>query len=485
MARTGGNRNTHGDVVYKIEGGNAWLSGGNLANTAKGNVTLALDASQNYSNYGSYVESTDDTISTIDQYRDNNAKTQNIYLRSDYRMILGEGIYLDYRLGYSSTNSENSIFVYDNFDSQSSYLMELSSNFNYEFAQFLPELNFSLERDKLNFSIGSRYNDLQVYKSDDIQNFNQESDDRFFTLQGNLRYKFNNFTRAYVSYQTENRFPELYQLQPINDLRNPLNIFRGNPNLNPELHHSFQLNFTRFNFKSKTNIILFGQGGFTKNQIVRDVHIEDNLVNQTSYLNNDNNYSLMVGVGFIKELITKGASKLKVDTGIATVGSKNTWFINDFGLETQTNSYMPRIGLEYRYKSLVEFEPSYRISFTQNSYNNNQYADNDFVLHRLDLKATTYYPSWLTWGNDLSYNYNGSITNDLNNSSLIWNMSLGVDVFKEKATLKITAFDLLNQYVDTKRIVSGNYIQDIQNTVLTQYFMLSFSYKFNTMNRKK
>jgi len=54
MARTGGNRNTHGDVVYKIEGGNAWLSGGNLGNTAKGNVTLALDASQNYSNYGSY-----------------------------------------------------------------------------------------------------------------------------------------------------------------------------------------------------------------------------------------------------------------------------------------------------------------------------------------------------------------------------------------------------------------------------------------------
>jgi hypothetical protein len=54
MARTGGNRNTHGDVVYKIEGGNAWLSGGNLGNTAKGNVTLALDASQNYSNYGPY-----------------------------------------------------------------------------------------------------------------------------------------------------------------------------------------------------------------------------------------------------------------------------------------------------------------------------------------------------------------------------------------------------------------------------------------------
>jgi hypothetical protein len=45
---------THGDVVYKTEPGKAWLSGGNLGNTARGNITLALDTAQNYASYGCY-----------------------------------------------------------------------------------------------------------------------------------------------------------------------------------------------------------------------------------------------------------------------------------------------------------------------------------------------------------------------------------------------------------------------------------------------
>jgi len=53
-ARSGRPTNTHGDVVYKIVDGKAWLSGGNLKDTAKGNITLALDSSQNYATYGSY-----------------------------------------------------------------------------------------------------------------------------------------------------------------------------------------------------------------------------------------------------------------------------------------------------------------------------------------------------------------------------------------------------------------------------------------------
>ena len=42
-------------------------------------------------------------------------------------------------------------------------------------------------------------------------------------------------------------------------------------------------------------------------------------------------------------------------------------------------------------------------------------------------------------------------------------------------------YDLLNQNTDTRRFATENYIEDIQNTVLRQYFMLGFSYKFNSL----
>ena len=47
------NTNSHGDAVYKIENGKAWLTGGNLSNTAIGNFWLPVDADGNYSSYGS------------------------------------------------------------------------------------------------------------------------------------------------------------------------------------------------------------------------------------------------------------------------------------------------------------------------------------------------------------------------------------------------------------------------------------------------
>ena len=45
---------THGDVVYKIQDGYAYLSGGNLGDTAKGNIKLQVNGQGRYADYGSY-----------------------------------------------------------------------------------------------------------------------------------------------------------------------------------------------------------------------------------------------------------------------------------------------------------------------------------------------------------------------------------------------------------------------------------------------
>lgn len=53
-AREGSPTNTHGDVVYKIENGMAFLAGGNLGNTARTAKTIRLTNEGYYSAYGSY-----------------------------------------------------------------------------------------------------------------------------------------------------------------------------------------------------------------------------------------------------------------------------------------------------------------------------------------------------------------------------------------------------------------------------------------------
>ena len=53
--RSGGHTNSHGDVVYKIQGNKAYLAGGNLSNSAKGNLTVGLDANRMLRSAGDYL----------------------------------------------------------------------------------------------------------------------------------------------------------------------------------------------------------------------------------------------------------------------------------------------------------------------------------------------------------------------------------------------------------------------------------------------
>ncbi|HBY70304.1 MAG TPA: hypothetical protein DEG69_22635, partial [Flavobacteriaceae bacterium] len=50
--------------------------------------------------------------------------------------------------------------------------------------------------------------------------------------------------------------------------------------------------------------------------------------------------------------------------------------------------------------------------------------------------------------------------------------------------ITLKAYDLLNQNTNARRTSTQDYIQDVQSTVLQRYFMVGFSYKFNTLGKK-
>jgi hypothetical protein len=56
-------------------------------------------------------------------------------------------------------------------------------------------------------------------------------------------------------------------------------------------------------------------------------------------------------------------------------------------------------------------------------------------------------------------------------------MSAGKKFLKnQKGELKLSVFDLLRQNRSVVRNVTETYIEDVQNQVLRQYFMLTFTY---------
>ncbi|MCB0445124.1 MAG: outer membrane beta-barrel protein, partial [Gelidibacter sp.] len=69
-------------------------------------------------------------------------------------------------------------------------------------------------------------------------------------------------------------------------------------------------------------------------------------------------------------------------------------------------------------------------------------------------------------------------------SAWFWNSTLAYSILKDQAAITLKVYDLLNQNTNAQGTTTQNYIQDSQSTVLQQYFMLSFSWKFNSLGKK-
>ena len=63
----------------------------------------------------------------------------------------------------------------------------------------------------------------------------------------------------------------------------------------------------------------------------------------------------------------------------------------------------------------------------------------------------------------------------------MWNASISYQFLRGRAaTVTLRAYDLLQQKSNISRSVTANYIDDTLYNSLTRYFMLSFTYKFNS-----
>ncbi|MEQ9583527.1 MAG: outer membrane beta-barrel protein [Arenibacter sp.] len=125
------------------------------------------------------------------------------------------------------------------------------------------------------------------------------------------------------------------------------------------------------------------------------------------------------------------------------------------------------------------------MGFNNTTYNLESVDDIKFTSQNASLRVTTYWPKNLIWGNDLKYSYNGNVGPGFRKDALFWNMSLGLQMMEDKGTLKVLAYDLLDQNINTRRTTGEDFIQDFQGTVLQQYFMASFTYKFDQFGGKK
>jgi hypothetical protein len=480
--------------------------------TIGSNFSNDIDITKKYGSNGAFVRlsidnqfdttTTDDSVvseanvygdtpeATIrDQFTDGERKSNAFNATATYRLPLkANEIFLDFKFDYRSDKQDNRRSTYDFDDATQDYTSfntELSTDFKNTNKRSTPSVKLALRKEKWSFSLESGYVFRSIENDDELRPLlSLKRHFKAIELRSNFNYRFSPKSSIYSGYRLTNQTPSVRQLSPFQDVSNPLNIVTGNPDLEPSNNHNLYAGFNAFDFQKGTGFYAHLGGNLTSNAVVSKSTIDENFVRNTTYTNVDGNYSAYASATYSKSVKVDSLRTFKYRVGLSSNFNKNVNFNNDVKYASNNTSFSPNAEITFTWKEVLELRPNYRVSFNTTRFDIDNFENQKFVNHSLGINTATFLPKKLEWRNDISFNYNTNIAPGFQKSAWFWNSTLAYSMLKDNATLTLKAYDLLNQNTNARRTATENYIQDSQSTVLEQYFMISFSCKFNSLGSK-
>jgi len=424
------------------------------------------------------------------QFTDGEKNSYGVSAKLSYRLpIITKKFFLnlDYEYARDKDNNRESTFDFSN-DTQdfTDFNTDLSTDFQYTDYRSIPSVGLSYRGEKLSTSFDLGYN-IRTLKNQDLlrSEFNVERNFENFEANSYLSYTFSPKSSIYVNYWLENQPPGLRQLQAYEDVSNPLQTVIGNPDLEPSNNHSFYLGYNGFDWQKRTGFYVGINASVSDNQVVAKTTIdEETLKRTTTYVNVDGNYNIGSWVNYNKDFKVDTLRTIKLKFRASYNSSENINFNNDVKYASKSDRISPRVGIDFIWDKVLEFKPYYQISYTNTAYDIEAFDDRQFTSHNAGLRTATFLPKKLEWRNDINFNYNPNVADGFQKSAWFWNSTLAYSMFKDKAVVTLKVYDLLDQNTNARRIATQDYIEDKQSTVLRRYFMLSLSYKFNSLGSK-
>ncbi|MBC3847347.1 TonB-dependent receptor [Winogradskyella echinorum] len=461
-----------------------------------GFVRLEFDAninqqeSDDFLNSNTEVFGSDPETIVRDQFTDGENNSYGISTELTYRLpIVAKKFFLNFEYRYSRDKDNNRQSTFDFNDVTQDFTdfnTDLSTDFEYTDSRSIPSLSLTYRGEKWYTYFKMGYN-IRTLENQDLlrPQFNVERE--FKNIEANYRfnYRFSPKSSFYAGYSLRNNPPALRQLQAFTDVSNPLSTIIGNPNLGPSNRHNLYMGFDSFDWQKRTGFYGNAYVSVTNDQVISKTVVDpETLRRTTTYENVDGNYNYGVSGNYDKQVKLDTLRSLKFRMRARYNFSERINFNNDVKYASQVRSISPRFGVDFIWDKVMEFKPYYEINFTNNAYDIEAFEDREFTRHNAGLRTATFLPKNLEWRNDISFNYNPNVADGFQKSAWFWNSTLAYSVLKDKGIITLKVYDLLNQNTNARRIATQDYIQDSQSTVLRRYFMLSFSYKFNSLGSK-
>ena len=272
--------------------------------------------------------------------------------------------------------------------------------------------------------------------------------------------------------------PSLRQLISIPDNLNSTSITLGNGLLNPQYFHNVQLNLNHINQFSFTNAFLNFQYQYSKNKIVYDRILNQDLTQIISPSHSPYFHSLNTYFSF-NSPIRKLKIKLDISTNLYYQIFQNSF--NNTANDIEIAGLSSDFRIENRNKEKLDVVVGMNLDVSRYNSSLNSELSQDFINTSYYLDAN--YTLKDSWEFDLSYdlrNLNSVGLNDATGSAVqfhLLNIQVKKYLLKNKISVHVRAHDLLNQNQGFNRNGTANSLYSAEYNTLGRYFTLGLSYK--------
>lgn len=409
-------------------------------------LTIDFATSQNRENeYATiYDQILENPTSLVTQGTTNKNNQQRNLIQSDYVLPIGKNG--RFEAGYRGSFQKNLTDFVVTPVSEFSNTLEYIENVNALYTQYGSKIN------KFSYFFGLRFEDSHIeVNSLSLNDYNTKKYNNFFP-SATFNYEFSESSSISLSYSKRINRPRGRFLNPVSSLSSNINIFQGNPDINPSYTDAIDLGYLK-----KWKKLTF---------------------NTSAYINVTND-----AFQFIRKesgLFVEGVPVI-LSTPINLSKEYRTGF--EFNL-----NYTP-----YKWWRLNGNFNAFR-NETQGNYSYVDYVGNT-VLQNFDNVALTWFtrisskitlPYKIDWQTNATYNAPQTNAQGKSLGVASMNLAFSKDILKEKGSISLNVSDVFNS---RKRIMETNIPNVVSSYSEMQWrvrqVMLTFTYRFNKQKSEK
>ncbi|MEN8122321.1 MAG: outer membrane beta-barrel protein [Bacteroidota bacterium] len=407
---------------------------------------------------------------------------------SDKVMLL-----LNYIPSYTISSNDKENYLYDIVDDGYTLFDSIYSN-SFKSKVMSQKVGFTVQAatEKTTFNAGLAYQNNNL-RNDYLFPETEPVSKIFHSLLPTLMFmhKFNKSTNIRLFLRSGNTLPSVSQLQEVVDNSNPLQLRKGNSQLDQDNYRMLLFRFGKTNQEKGRSFFAFlmlqHKNDYIGNSMwiarndtisVEGIELMPN-TQLTTYKNFDNYFN-------VRTFLTYGLPVYSLKSNLNINGGFGYSKIPGETNGTLNYAYNTNLNFGTVLSSNISENIDFLLSYSADLHwiNNSFYQVNNsnYIIHTIRLNCAYTLKERLMFKIDNTFNYYQGIDNLPDNTPILINASLAYKFLKKRnLELSLSAYDILNQNIGIVRNSNTAFTEDVETNVLEQYFMLTLSYKFNSL----